>query len=429
MSVLRDRVSKYVSACARRRSLPFVGLLAAACAGTPGPSGAAGGAAGAPAGFGGAGAEPASTGGSGGAAKGGSGNGTLNTGGIATGGSPLAGGPSNGGASGASAAGATSGGGAAPGAGGTANTGGQKASDGGVAGSGQVAGSGGDPLAGTGGRAPTFGGSAQAGGGNAGNAQGGGGGNAGSASAGTAGAGSDPPIVDLFNGQDLTGFKVYRETSATSSGTLLDSATALTIFKVEDRMIRVYGDAPDQSTQARYMMETVASYSKYKLWWEYKWGTKKFAPYTDLQKYPRDAGLLFHIHGDKTQVWPSSIEFQNKEGSTGDIFALYARCTSLARNGGTSFVDMAEGGTAKLVDGSNGYVQHSRSQNFERPDWNSNELQVDGGAAVYLVNGHVVNKVLSVTDKSGKAVTSGPIALQAEHAETYYRNIRIQVLE
>ena len=113
---------------------------------------------------------------------------------------------------------------------------------------------------------------------------------------------------------------------------------------------------------------------------------------------------------------------------SGDIFALYARCTSLARNGGTTFVDMADGGTSKLVDGSNGYVQHSRSQNYELPDWNAIELQVDGGAAVYLVNGHIVNRVLSVTDKTGKPVTSGPIAFQAEHAEVYYRNIRIQVL-
>jgi hypothetical protein len=61
-------------------------------------------------------------------------------------------------------------------------------------------------------------------------------------------------------------------------------------------------------------------------------------------------------------------------------------------------------------------------------DWNSCLLQVDGGAAVYTVNGHVVNRVLSVMDKNGSPVTSGPIGWQAEQAEVYYRNLQIQVL-
>jgi hypothetical protein len=62
-------------------------------------------------------------------------------------------------------------------------------------------------------------------------------------------------------------------------------------------------------------------------------------------------------------------------------------------------------------------------------DWNSSLLQVDTGAAVYTVNGHIVNQVLGVTDTSGNAVTSGPVAWQAESAEVYYRNLRIQVFQ
>ncbi len=263
---------------------------------------------------------------------------------------------------------------------------------------------------------------------------GGAGGTAG-ASSGTRGAlgaggtaSGDPTIVDLFNGTDLTGWTAYRQTSETSPGTELTPEQALQIFQVKDGMIHVYGDAADQSMQERHTLVSAQSYSKYVLSWEYKWGTKVFAPYTDLSRYPRDAGLLFHIHGDRTQVWPPSIEFQNKEGTTGDIFALYSRCTSLALNGGTTFVDAADGGTEKLVDGSNGYVQHSRSQNFEVSDWNQLELQVDGASAVYLVNGHQVNRVLNVMDRTGAPVTMGPIAFQAEHAEVYYRNIRIRTL-
>ena len=235
-------------------------------------------------------------------------------------------------------------------------------------------------------------------------------------SAGSAGSG----FVPLFDGKTLNGFAAYREPS-----TALTAEQAAAIFKVEDSSIRVYGDAADQSTQARHTLLTTKSYSNYKLSFQYKWGTKKFAPYTDLVKYPRDAGVLFHVHGDTHQVWPSSIELQVKDGSTGDIFALYAQCTSLAKGGGTTFVDAADGGTSKLVDGATGFVQHARSVNFEVAGWNDILLEVEAGAATYSVNGHVVNRVLKVMDKQGKAVTSGPLAFQAEHAEVFYRNIAI----
>ncbi len=242
---------------------------------------------------------------------------------------------------------------------------------------------------------------------------------------------------------DLTGFNTYKanSTANNSASTLLSPADAQVIFKPENGMIHVYGDLPDQSTQVHYLLQTVGSYGKYNLSWEYKWGTKKFAPYTDLTQFPRDAGVLWHIHGDKTQVWPSSIEFQNKWGTTGDIFALYAQCKSLgAPSMPTQFAEASAGGVEVTVDGSTGLVQHLRSANFETPgvgagaatgvgsDWNTCLLQVNGGTAIYTVNGHVVNRISAVLDKTGKAVTSGPIAWQAEQAEVFYRNLRLQVL-
>jgi hypothetical protein len=276
---------------------------------------------------------------------------------------------------------------------------------GGNAGAGEVSGRGGTAAPGPGGQV----------GGAAGN---------GTSAGGTAGG---APIIDLFNGTDLRGWTAYREPATT-----LTTSEALQIFKPEDGAIRVYGDAANGSTQSRHTLVSTASYSTYTLRLEYRWGTKVYAPYTDLTRYPRDAGILFHLHGDTTKVWPSSIEFQIKDGTTGDIFALYARCTSLAKNNGTTFVDAADGGTPKVVDGANGNVQHSRSANYEIDGWNSVELQVSGGAAVYVVNGHVVNKIVGVNDRSGTTgvpITAGPIALQAEHAEVFYRNIRIEVVK
>ena len=262
-----------------------------------------------------------------------------------------------------------------------------------------------------------------------------------------ASGGGGPAWVDLFNGTDLTGFVVYSSpTHTTTPGTLLTGTAATALFQPEPGDggaapgIHVYAAAADQSTQPLALMQTVASYTKFNLSWDYKWGTKKFAPYTDFTTYPRDAGLVWAIHGDLAQVWPSSIEFQNKWGSTGDIFALYAQCKSLGAPGNaTTYAPASAGGTAMTVDGSTGFVQHHRSANWEMEgdaggngygtDWNTSLLQVDTGAATYTVNGHIVNQVLSVMDTTGAPVTSGPVGWQAESSEVYYRNLRIQVFQ
>jgi hypothetical protein len=244
---------------------------------------------------------------------------------------------------------------------------------------------------------------------------------------GVGGSGGASSAVDLFDGATLNGFKVYQQNQERAPGTLLSTPQALAVFKPEAGTIHVYAEAPDQSPQLHYTLVTDKSYSKYKLSWEYKWGTKKFAPYTDLNKYPRDAGVLWHLHGDVSQLWPPSIEFQNKDGTTGDIFALYARCTSPGSAADKTV--FAEGGASVLVDGANGFVQHHRSANYEvAGDWTPCLMEVDGGTAVYTVNGHIVNRVLSVMDAKGQPITSGPIAWQAEQAEVSYRNLRIEVL-
>lgn len=383
-----------------------------------------------------------------------------------------------GGASTTSSGGTGSGGRSSAGGAGATDAG--SGSDGSSASGGAVgSGSGGDTTAGTGGSdgtgigggppamgGSTSGGNSATGGGSVGGNAGAGGrsGPGGAANGGSrpdgAGAGGSgpggggngaPPSLDLFNGKDLTGFNVYKASSTANDapGVLVTGPAALAVFKPENGTIHVYADAAaadaasmTTSTQVHYLLETTIAYSKYVLTWEYKWGTRKFAPYQDAVKYPRDAGLLWHIHGSKMQVWPPSIEFQNKWGSTGDIYALYAQCDSLGAPGKpTQFAEASAGGTMMTVDGSNGLIQHSRSINAELPgtgpdasngggsDWNSCTLQVDGnGGAVYTVNGKIVNRVLAVADKSGKPVTSGYIAWQAEQAEVYYRNLRIQAL-
>jgi hypothetical protein len=236
--------------------------------------------------------------------------------------------------------------------------------------------------------------------------------------------------MDIFNGVDLTGWTIATTwPPALASNPPLPATEAPRIFQVENGMIHDYGNAADGSPQVRATLMTVASYTNYNFFVEYKWGTKRFAPYTDPTLYPRDAGILFHVSGSRTVVWPSSIEFQIKENETGDIYALLARCTSLALNGGDVFVDAPAGGLPKVLNGSAGLFRHQHSARVDSlTDWNSVELSVTGDSAVYFVNGQMVNKVFNIQDRNGNRVMSGPIALQAEHAEIFYRNVRLQVL-
>ena len=66
-------------------------------------------------------------------------------------------------------------------------------------------------------------------------------------------------------------------------------------------------------------------------------------------------------------------------------------------------------------------------------DWNAVEMTVKGAAeAEYKVNGMVVNRLFDMQCRpdggTWAPLDKGPIALQAEFAETYFRNIKIKVL-
>ncbi len=255
--------------------------------------------------------------------------------------------------------------------------------------------------------------------------------------------------VDLFDGVDFAGFNANCNMAHTTSPPTITGAAAMAFFAAENGTIHVYPTQANQSTQPFCLLMTQKSYTHFNLSWEYQWGSKKFATTadptagTDFTTYPRDAGVLWSLFGDVSQIWASSIEFQNKWGTTGDIFALYAQCKSLGAPGDpTTYAPASAGGTQMTVNGSNGFVQHHRSANYElvtQPDggssangygtgWNSCLLQANAGVSTYTVNGHVVNQTLGVIDQTGNAVLSGPIGWQAESSEVYYRNMQIQVL-
>ena len=206
----------------------------------------------------------------------------------------------------------------------TGGTGGQVSGGGSSAGTAITAGTAGAPTAGMGsgtsGAAGMTGTSGSAsggtGGGTAGGTAGGAGGSGGS-SGGSGGSSAEDGFVPLFNGTSLDGW-------TPSQG----HAGLFAAGKVgEDPVIHVYPSAAladGAQGVAQATLRTNASYSKYVLRLEYKWGVKRF---NDRQG-ARDNGICFHLCNTLGKVWPDSVEFQlgsdtlGKDWVSGNIFML-----------------------------------------------------------------------------------------------------------
>jgi hypothetical protein len=229
---------------------------------------------------------------------------------------------------------------------------------------------------------------------------------------------ASPSPLALVPGRDLTGWDVWLRPST-------ETTDPATIFTVNDEgVIHVYPHAQPGSTQPFAGLVTKASYSRYVLRLDYRWGEHKFAPRAEAV---RDAGVLFHLH-ETNVIWPASVECQIQEGDTGDIWAIQTRVTSPVQN---VIRNYSPSGTPETRGGKDArFDRFHRSYSHELPGWNTLELTVDGTTAVYRVNGHIVNAVTNMErwDEATQAyvpLTSGRILLQAEGAEVFYRNITL----
>ena len=192
--------------------------------------------------------------------------------------------------------------------------------------------------------------------------------------------GDEEGFVALFNGKDLEGW-----TSAKSKG---EGDTGPYSVNKEEKAIHVYAGEKQGSEQVTDCLNTNKSYSHYILRLEYKWLENRFAPRAD---WDRDAGLLFHVHGDLTKVWPLSLEMQigetpgdsfpKRRFHTGDLFVL----------GGNLRVDAPR--KDKRYD-PEGKWETGRSGpttlGVEKPkgEWNEMDIQVHGSEkAIFILNG------------------------------------------
>lgn len=233
----------------------------------------------------------------------------------------------------------------------------------------------------------------------------------------------------LFNGETLEGWAAARRSSEADSGAFSVNA--------EEKAIHVYAGEEANSKQRNDCLVSDEAYSHYILKLEYKWFDKRFAPRTD---WDRDAGLLFHVHGDLKKVWPLSLEMQMGESPadkphgkgklgrfhTGDLFVLGKNLRTDTARDGKRYNPDATIVTGKSVEA------HTGTEKL-KGEWNEMEIHVHGAEkATFILNGEVVletsNFVQLQEDGTSLPLDKGRIGLQAEWAELLYRNIRIKEL-
>ena len=247
------------------------------------------------------------------------------------------------------------------------------------------------------------------------------------------GAESESGFVPLFDGKTLEGWTAARSSSEGDWGP----------FSVneEEKAIHVYAGMEEGSKQKNDCLYTDKDYQHYILKLEYKWVGPRFDPRAD---WDRDAGLLFHIHGDLNKVWPLSLEMQIGE-SPGDKPNARKPNTAKRFHTGDLFVLGKELRTDTAIDDNKSYLKDGTVKTgrsiitplgVEKPtgDWNEMELHVHGSEkATFIFNGEVVLETTNFTQKKEKdgektPLEKGRIGLQAEWAEIMYRNIRIKEL-
>jgi hypothetical protein len=229
----------------------------------------------------------------------------------------------------------------------------------------------------------------------------------------------------IFNGKDLKGWSVHFA-SKTDAG----APAATSIFEVRNGEIHAYPTQAAGTPQPNAYILTDGDFKDYVLSLEYKWGEKKFPPRLE---HVRDAGLLYHVHRERPSDWPASAEAQIQEGDTGDSWAVSTQVSSFVNPKTGRYALPEDGGVPTTVGKFEDFKRTRHGRVNEYPGWNTLEVIVRGDRATHVVNGVVNMRVTDIKSwdagsNSWVKLDHGKIALQAESAEIYYRNIKVRAL-
>ena len=214
-----------------------------------------------------------------------------------------------------------------------------------------------------------------------------------------------------------------------------DRLRPFTVNEAEEA-IHVYADDAEGSKPGFDCLYTEKEFANYVLKLDYKWLEKRFRP---RLKDDRDAGVMFHIHGDLKTMWPNCVEMQIGQSdssktkdryTSGDLWVIGKDVEVRNHRDSQKFydpnVEAVRVGKNKSYDSS--FVSNNAEKKFGQ--WNEITVTVKSGEeAIFELNGEVVNRTGAMTyvvDDQRVPLTKGRIGLQAEYAEVLYRNIRIK---
>jgi hypothetical protein len=256
----------------------------------------------------------------------------------------------------------------------------------------------------------------------------------------------------LWNGRDLSGWSTWlarphastvlpgeaRDAKGNFTRVLGGGRDPLAVFTVVDvdgqPAIRISGHVFGE-------LRTQAAFSNYHLRLQFKWGEKKWAP-RDKPETPRDSGLLYHVHaesGAEGRTWSRSTELQIQERDVGDLYAVgsfvFVRSTMRQGTGNAAtkavfdYDPKAAWNVFAQVPGRDGRCVKQPDNEKPTGEWNTVELVCFGEDSIHIVNGQVVmrlHRTVRLDTPTPQTVTSGPLILQSEGAEIFYRAIELR---
>jgi len=254
--------------------------------------------------------------------------------------------------------------------------------------------------------------------------------------------------TSLWNGTNLDGWTTWMQQPAPSSevpglaraadgkytepiGSGRDPLKVFTVQNVDGRpAIRISGEVFGELRSKR-------AFRDYHLKLQFKWGNKKWPP-RDKPETPRDSGLLYHVHaapGVGGRTWARSIELQIQEHDVGDLYAVGSAIAVRAKvrpDTRPALYDYDPAGEWTYFSQSQGSAGRCIKQpDNEKPtgEWNTVELIAFRDDAIHVVNGKVVMRLhgpVRIDADLPTPVTSGPIILQSEGSEVFYRDIQFR---
>ncbi len=192
--------------------------------------------------------------------------------------------------------------------------------------------------------------------------------------------GEEAKTIKLFNGKDLTGWKVYLKDK---------DAKPEETFSVKEGEIHCTG-------KPNGYIITDKEYGNYELRLKWRWASK-----------PGNSGVFVHVSGPD-KIWPKGAEAQLMADHAGDFWLV---------DGFKLEVDK-ERQDPKVA---RHYFRMKKDEKIEKPvgEWNEYVITCKGDTIRLVINGTVVN------EGKGAGATRGKILLQSEGAPVQFKDITL----